>query len=207
MQLKASLGYMRLSKRICKYLCDSPILFSPMAAIAPPWTVCELYCKGLPGGASKAEEVPSPACLCSPQAIPASPLSSPTPTSVQYALPVGSPGTVLSLPPLSLTPSSSLPVVKKKSHGTSLPLLFLLLNPFCKLQTSCVLLIRTRDPGSSAHVVWCLTIQVQCPLGTNQWGLSLQRSRQMYAAQVPAPPVTPLFEICNKSLIRTARLR
>lgn len=100
-QLKASLGYMRLSqKRICKYLRDPPILFSMMAAIAPPWTVCELYCKGLPGGASKAEEVPSPARLCSPQAIPASPLSSPTPTSVQYALPVGSPGTVLSLQPL-----------------------------------------------------------------------------------------------------------
>lgn len=82
------------------FVTPAPILFSMMAAIAPLWTVCELYCKGLPGGASKAEEVPSPARLCFPQAIPASPLSSPTPTSVQYALPVGSPGTVLSLQPL-----------------------------------------------------------------------------------------------------------
>lgn len=164
-----------------------------MAAIAPPWTVCELYCKGLPGGASKAEEVPSPARLCSPQAIPASPLSSPTPTSVQYASSRGVPwhGTVSAAPCLlPLAPLSQW--LKITSH--ILPhILFLLLNPFCKLQTSCVLLIRNRDPGSSAHVIWCLTIQVQCPLGTNQWGLSLQRSRQMYAAQVPAPPVTPLF--------------
>lgn len=106
--------------------------------------------------------------------------------------------------PLSLTPSSFLRWLKIASHILP-PILFLLLNPFCKLQTSCVLLIRTWDPWSSAYVVWCLTIQVQYPLGTNQRGLSLQRSRQMYAAQVPAPPViAPLFEICNKSLIRNS---
>lgn len=192
MQLKASLGYMRLSQR------ESVNIFvTPPPSCSLQWPLsphrgrcvnCTVKaCLGAPPRLKRCPPRPASVLLKPSQQVPC-----PAPHQPQCNMPFPwGPLARYCLCRPSLTPSSSLPVVKK-SHGTPLPLLFLLLNPFCKLQTSCVLLIRTRDPGSSAHVVWCLTIQVQCPLGTNQWGLSLQQ-RQMYAAQVPAPPVTPLF--------------
>lgn len=72
-QWETSLGYLRPSqKRICKYLCDSPScsLQWPLS----PHRGRRVNCTVRLGGASK---VPSFARLCS-QAIPASPLSSPT---------------------------------------------------------------------------------------------------------------------------------
>lgn len=81
-QLEASPGYTRPSqKRICKYLCDSPSCSPPCSLQQPlaPHRGQRVNCTVRPGAISKAEEVPSKARLCS-QAIPASPLSSPTST-------------------------------------------------------------------------------------------------------------------------------
>lgn len=122
-------------------------------------------------GSSKAEV--SSVRLCPPQAIPATPLSGPT-TSVQYTLPVGSLGTVLSPQPFRPHPTS--PGVRNRiAHPHTV--LFLLLNPFGKLQTSCVLLIRARESQvlSPCGLV-CDNPSTVSP-GTNQGALSLQCSR------------------------------
>lgn len=100
-----------LSKKSVNNICDShPV--PPSCSLQRPLSPhCgrRVNCTVRTSGTSKAEVSSVRLCLPRPPAIPASPLSSPTATSVQYALPVGSLATVLSpqsfrpppLPPLS----------------------------------------------------------------------------------------------------------